>query len=702
MAKISLADLLGGSIAKINDNFNLIKNVLNNKVLWRDNPTGEPNQMLTNLDMNSKRILNLPYPETDLEPLRKMDVVGAIEISEAVDAAMAAQASASAAQVSAAASVISANNAITVANSASSAIASTNAALASAVGSTLVGYANGGTAITTQAALDLLYYGVINVRNPKYAGGAKGDGVTDDTNAIKAAAIAAGYAGNIYFPGVGNQRYLVTSTITLRGATKLLGDGVENTIVYRVGDYGDTFVCGTSADQSEPARSFGANGIRFQHSDSYIPNSTTINNKVTQGAHIRLRGAQEACIKDCWFYRMRYGVYSEGGSWVKIINCQFSGVYDKFTPALQESVAQLVAAYSPIHGNPTTWVVTGNNFLGATFMRNVTYTATSGSVVVNRIDTVGSQFGFLIDGLEDLDCTGNYFGGQSEAEMAMINTAGGGIIDIRIKNNFFDGIAQGSGILFAPTVSNALALAVTIEGNTFTDNLHAIFANVNSTSNTPSVHDLTIRGNICLSGIGSQILLNGAKGFVVSDNNVTDYNKHNISINDVSYQTGIVAYGVASGGVITDNNVGGGGNGLVNNTASNFCYGGVSVDATLDGVTAHSNNYIGIRTGSNFRTGLAKDENQATVTTGSYQVKSSDSVVIINKSTAGNTAVALPLYPVFGREVVIKDGKGDAATNISTVTTNDSTLIDGAATSSLATNYISRRYRFNGTQWNII
>lgn len=75
MAKISFADLLGGSISRINSNFNLIKNALNERILWRDNPTGEPNQMFTSLDMNTNRLLNLPTPVSDTEPVRKKDLL---------------------------------------------------------------------------------------------------------------------------------------------------------------------------------------------------------------------------------------------------------------------------------------------------------------------------------------------------------------------------------------------------------------------------------------------------------------------------------------------------------------------------------------------------------------------------------------------------------------------------------------------------
>lgn len=103
MAKISLNDIVNTyNTTLINDNFNKIKAEFQNKVSYRDNPVGEPNQALTNLDMNSKRILNLPAPVGNAEPARLQD------IGTAVASSAAAAASASAASASAVASANSA------------------------------------------------------------------------------------------------------------------------------------------------------------------------------------------------------------------------------------------------------------------------------------------------------------------------------------------------------------------------------------------------------------------------------------------------------------------------------------------------------------------------------------------------------------------------------------------------------------------
>lgn len=60
MAKISISNLSSGfnSTTTLNNAFDAIEGELNNKVLYRDNPSGEPNQMEQDLDMNGFNILN--------------------------------------------------------------------------------------------------------------------------------------------------------------------------------------------------------------------------------------------------------------------------------------------------------------------------------------------------------------------------------------------------------------------------------------------------------------------------------------------------------------------------------------------------------------------------------------------------------------------------------------------------------------------
>lgn len=58
--KLTLADTASGyNLSPINNNFSLIQTELQDRVLYRDNPSGEPNFMEQELDMNNYRIYNV-------------------------------------------------------------------------------------------------------------------------------------------------------------------------------------------------------------------------------------------------------------------------------------------------------------------------------------------------------------------------------------------------------------------------------------------------------------------------------------------------------------------------------------------------------------------------------------------------------------------------------------------------------------------
>lgn len=80
MSKINLVSTAGGfNLSAINQNLQNIMAALNNGVLWRNNPPGEPNQMVnTNLDMNGNRIINLGRPVNNNDAARLQDVQDAI------------------------------------------------------------------------------------------------------------------------------------------------------------------------------------------------------------------------------------------------------------------------------------------------------------------------------------------------------------------------------------------------------------------------------------------------------------------------------------------------------------------------------------------------------------------------------------------------------------------------------------------------
>lgn len=76
MTKLDLNEV--GFLSGINANFQTVEDELNNKVLYRDNPDGEPNSMNNDLDMNGNHIYNLPAPSEPNEAARLQDVINAV------------------------------------------------------------------------------------------------------------------------------------------------------------------------------------------------------------------------------------------------------------------------------------------------------------------------------------------------------------------------------------------------------------------------------------------------------------------------------------------------------------------------------------------------------------------------------------------------------------------------------------------------
>lgn len=76
MSKIDLDPITSGyNLSKINANFQKVEDELNNKVLYRDSPAGEPNSMSSNLDMNGRAVLNASKISSNVLELGGVQVV---------------------------------------------------------------------------------------------------------------------------------------------------------------------------------------------------------------------------------------------------------------------------------------------------------------------------------------------------------------------------------------------------------------------------------------------------------------------------------------------------------------------------------------------------------------------------------------------------------------------------------------------------
>ena len=105
MAKITLPTITAGysSATSINNAFAQLEAELQGKVLYRDNPVGEPNTLETELDMNNNAISNVSALDTDTITVAGVDLT--TKVGEAATSADESAASASASAVSAAAAL---------------------------------------------------------------------------------------------------------------------------------------------------------------------------------------------------------------------------------------------------------------------------------------------------------------------------------------------------------------------------------------------------------------------------------------------------------------------------------------------------------------------------------------------------------------------------------------------------------------------
>ena len=77
MAKLTISDITSGyaSTTALNATFNTIEDHFNNQVLYRKNPSGEPNQMENNLDMNNYNILNVGSIDVDSVVVNGVNII---------------------------------------------------------------------------------------------------------------------------------------------------------------------------------------------------------------------------------------------------------------------------------------------------------------------------------------------------------------------------------------------------------------------------------------------------------------------------------------------------------------------------------------------------------------------------------------------------------------------------------------------------
>lgn len=556
------------------------------------------------------------------------------------------------------------------------------AAFAASSGSSLVGFIqSGGGAVATTVQAKLRQ--TVSVKDF----GAVGDGVTDDTVAIQNAVNAVGAGGRVNFP---TGTFLVSSTIECLKKQQLIGNGVNNTVIQRYGNYGNTF-------NFVNAEAATIKGLWFKQGTLPDKGFTSLTNLATTGAHIRFQNAQGALIEDCWLWRMPFQINIEGGVNIRINRCQIQGCWNSYYPAGQEGIAGVyVGSVSYVQGVSITNCYFAGSDSGAQSVNFVI--SDNGTQTVNFGSTqAANQYGILVDVCEGLLVDGCYLGGNTQSNILLSASAKGGLSQVRITNNYFDGAGYAAPMInISPQNNVDYPILVNIADNHFNGEF-ASFQSIgsnNSYGSTPTIVNFQITGNTMQANLGSGIFLRQAQGGLIADNVIAGYNCLNLTPGgDLNYSTGIYVSNSVS--VTVQSNIVGGG---VNTASpSAYTYNGVILTGTVVNVTEKNTVHNGTGTTGTIR-GRVDKYTVVSTSSANYQLLGTEEVIVIINSTAAGIQVFPPTLVPVGYAITLKDGAGNAATkNISFIGT-----VDGATNKTYVTNYFSSTLLWNGTQWNVI
>jgi hypothetical protein len=514
--------------------------------------------------------------------------------------------------------------------------------------------------------------------------GADPTGVSDSTSAIQACLDTGGANASIYFP-VGT--YLLSATLTGAAGQHLYGDGVNQTVLRRFTDYGDTLYFAN----------IGSGSIRkmwFYHGTLPSAGFTSLTNKVTSGAHIHLGNGQSAVIEDVWMWRMVYQIRIDQGSLIRMNRISAQGCWNANAgSAAQEGIAGVAIGLV----NYAVLLEITNSYLGGSDggPQSVSFvTVDAGTQVVNFASSnAGNLYGIQVIACEGLYIGNTYIGGNASNNISI--TPNNICAQIRISNNFFDGASYLSPcIYFAPIVDGYYAFNVTLNDNTFNGQLYAFQAigSLNGVGTSPTIACFTIDGNSFVNGLGSAIFLRNAQDGVISSNQIASYNSRNLSPGgDVNFCNAIHLFSCVN--ILVDGNIVGGA--INSGSVGGYTYRGIDFAGTINNLTEKNTVHVG--TGPSANIVGKSDKYVVTAVNVSYTCTGVEDLVLTTSNLA-SIQIFLPTNPPKGMTITVKDAAGSLTTNnIGVIGT-----IDGATNLVMATNRMSRTFTWDGnTTWNI-
>ncbi len=256
--------------------------------------------------------------------------------------------------------------------------------------------------------INVLYFGV------------KGDGLTDDTDAINDALNAFGQYTAFYFP---QGEYLVSSTINIRNSyTAIIGDGSGATSIIRTdGDYGDTF----SVSPDDPTSSFLL-GITFHGI------KIRANVEMNSDAHLHLEEITQSTFTDVFLEDGFRGLLIEGGRNIHFSSFKIES--GKYFNTLKAGSAFTLVKPSPNTAQENTEI----GFFGFNWTFTINATIEYG-LIVNECDGMWFDNGHILGGATG-ECLINFAGGKQ-------------LTGLRFDNIWFDGHTDTNVILSNAAIS---------------------------------------------------------------------------------------------------------------------------------------------------------------------------------------------------------------------------------------------------------
>jgi len=343
--------------------------------------------------------------------------------------------------------------------------------------------------------------------------GATGNGVTDDTAAIRSAIAAAAalttvipgalFAGvdivyyngaTVHFPG---GIYLVTSTIEINtAAIKFSGDGHSQSTIYRSGNYGDTLYFTPNPLAATPALEGNAiQDLCFM----------AVNTAPTSGAHIHMVACFEAVLQNLRVMGHFGGIQLQACSNIAADNIRMGAGYFAWTATPTNSYFLQIGsmAGTMFNSNSSTISFANFNFQGG----------------ASATTTASVEFGILLISCDFATFTGGYCGAVTGAALQIQPNSGTDRVDnIKFNSVEFDGnFNTGSSLsCVIANPSGGGVSAVSFYQCDFINSFTGFSANASGTT-LCSVVGCNMGGN---RQIGLEIL-NG-QGWIISDNQIAN------------------------------------------------------------------------------------------------------------------------------------------------------------------------------------